>query len=120
MHRLSRWVSASALLTLSPWSMGSDIAPCDPAPAAIVKVAPQYPLLESPIGVEGYVIVEFTITENGDTVDIEVVESISDPKSSRFEEGFGKAAAAAVGYWKYAETDARCRLRQKLTFLLEK
>src|SRR5690606_25710783 len=43
----------------------------------IVKVAPVYPARAAQRGLEGYVIVEFTVTETGSTRDISVVESSS-------------------------------------------
>ena len=43
----------------------------------IVKVAPVYPARALNRGLEGYVIVEFTVTENGSTRDAFVVESTS-------------------------------------------
>ena len=119
MHRFSRPVAASVALVLSQWSVSSDLTSCDPALKPIVQTAPLYPLLESSVLFEGRVVVEFTITENGDTVDIEVVESVSKPRSSRFEKGFGNSAVAALASWKYAQTEASCRLRQTLIFLLE-
>lgn len=43
----------------------------------IVKVAPIYPQRAAQRGLEGYVIVEYTVTTNGDTRDVVVIESTS-------------------------------------------
>lgn len=43
----------------------------------IVKVAPVYPARALNRGLEGYVIVEFTVTPNGSTRDVSVIESTS-------------------------------------------
>lgn len=43
----------------------------------IVKVAPIYPQRAAARGLEGYVIVEYTVTTTGDTRDVVVVESTS-------------------------------------------
>jgi len=43
----------------------------------IVKVAPVYPQRAAARGLEGYVVVEYTVTTNGDTRDVVVIESTS-------------------------------------------
>ena len=59
----------------------------------IVKVAPVYPARALNRGLEGYVIVEFTVTENGSTRDAFVVESTSTL--------FDRAAVEAALKFKY-------------------
>ena len=59
----------------------------------IVKVAPVYPSRALSRGLEGYVIVEFTVTQTGATKDVVVVESTS----SLFE----RAAVDAAYKFKY-------------------
>ncbi|MBN1239057.1 MAG: energy transducer TonB, partial [Gammaproteobacteria bacterium] len=84
----------------------------------IVKVAPVYPARAASRGLEGYVIVEFTVTRTGTTKDISVVESTS----SLFE----RAAVDAAGKFKYkprvidGEPVEVPGVRNKITFVLEK
>jgi bla regulator protein BlaR1 len=83
----------------------------------IVKVAPVYPQRAAEIGLEGYVIVEYTVSESGSVVDPVVVES----SSSLFEE----AALSSVGKYKYQPrvVDGRPvavpHVRTKISFVLE-
>jgi protein TonB len=41
----------------------------------IVKVAPSYPAMAASMGIEGYVVVEFTVTRSGAVKDVVVIES---------------------------------------------
>ena len=59
----------------------------------IVRVAPQYPINMASKGIEGYVIVQFSLTTNGSVVDAIVIES-----SHR---GFERNAVRAVEKFKY-------------------
>lgn len=83
----------------------------------IVKVAPVYPTRAASRGLEGYVIVEFTVTQTGATKDIFVVESTS----SLFE----RAAVDAAAKFKYKPRviDGNpvevAGVRNKITFVLE-
>jgi protein TonB len=84
----------------------------------IVKVAPVYPARAAQRGLEGYVIVEFTVTETGSTRDITVVESTSSL--------FDRAAMDAAAKFKYKPRviDGNpvevAGVRNKITFVLEK
>lgn len=84
----------------------------------IVKVAPVYPSRAASRGLEGYVIVEFTVTETGATTNITVVESTS----SLFE----RAAVDAAAKFKYKPRviDGNpvqvAGVRNRITFVLEK
>jgi periplasmic protein TonB len=60
----------------------------------IVKVAPNYPRRAAAKGIEGYVVVEFTVTSLGTVADPVVVES--DPADI-----FDREALAAVKKFKY-------------------
>ncbi|MDO3381007.1 energy transducer TonB [Gilvimarinus algae] len=65
----------------------------------IVKVAPQYPRRAAQRGIEGFVTVEFTVTINGSTKDVEVIEAITkdgDPTTM-----FNSAAIRAAEKFKY-------------------
>jgi len=84
----------------------------------IVKVAPVYPARAAARGIEGYVIVEFTVTRTGTTKDIVVVESTSSL--------FDRAAIEAAAKFKYkprvidGEPVEVPGVRNKITFVLEK
>lgn len=84
----------------------------------IVKVAPVYPARAASRGLEGYVILEFTVTRTGTTKDISVVESTSSL--------FDRAAMDAAAKFKYkprvidGEPVEVPGVRNKITFVLEK
>ena len=74
-------------------SSGFGLAPSDGEYLPIVKVQPVYPRRALSRGIEGYVIVEFTVTKQGTTRDIIVVESTSGM--------FESAAIKAASKFKY-------------------
>lgn len=82
----------------------------------IVKVAPVYPPRAASLGIEGYVIVEFTVTPAGGVSDVTVVESSS--------ELFHDAALEATHQFKYkprvvsGQAVAVSGVRNKITFVL--
>ena len=73
---------------------GFGLAPSDGEYLPIVKVQPIYPRRAQSRGIEGYVIVEFTVTKSGTTKDLRVVES--EPSGI-----FDKASLAAAAKFKY-------------------
>jgi len=56
----------------------------------IIKVAPIYPRRAANRGIEGYVLVEFTVTKKGTVKDVKVIES--EPASSIFHKSARRAA----------------------------
>jgi periplasmic protein TonB len=60
----------------------------------LVRIAPDYPPRALSRGIEGWVIVQFTITATGSVTDAVVVDS--DPK-----ETFDEAALRAIARWRY-------------------
>ena len=74
-------------------SSGFGLAPSDGEYLPIVKVQPIYPRRALSRGVEGYVIVEFTVTKQGTTRDVTVFESSSSM--------FNNAAIKAAQKFKY-------------------
>ncbi|WP_321394413.1 energy transducer TonB [Emcibacter sp.] len=84
----------------------------------IVKVAPVYPRRAAERGIEGYVILEFTVTKNGTVRDIVVVETTSSL--------FNRAAIKAAEKFKYkpkvvdGEPVDVSGVLHKITFELEK
>lgn len=85
----------------------------------IVKVQPQYPRRALSRGIEGYVIVEFTVTANGSVRDPVVIES--DPPNI-----FDRAAMKAASKFKYkprvidGEAVEVPGVRNKITFAIAK
>ena len=85
----------------------------------IVKVAPLYPASAQSRGIEGYVLLEFTVTETGATADPVIIES-------KPEGVFDSAAAKAVLKFKYkprVENGLPIRVpgvRHVITFKLDK
>jgi protein TonB len=85
----------------------------------LVRVNPQYPARARARGIEGWVHLRFTITPEGNTGDIEIVDA--DPKGY-----FEKAAAAAVARYKYKPRSekgravARSGVEVVLSFELER
>lgn len=73
---------------------GFGLAPSDGEYLPIVKVQPIYPRRAQSRGIEGYVIVEFTVTKSGTTKDIRIVEAV--PPGV-----FDKASLAAAAKFKY-------------------
>ena len=85
----------------------------------IVKVAPMYPESAASRGIEGYVLLEFTVTETGATADPQVIES--QPQGI-----FDEAAKKAVLKFKYKPRVENGRpvrvdhVRHVITFKLDK
>lgn len=98
---------------------GISLTPGDAEYLPIVKVAPVYPRRALQRGIEGYVLVEFTVTKQGSTKNIIVIES--DPKSKIFH----SAAIKATAKFKYKPRTEDGKaievpgIRNKITFKLE-
>jgi protein TonB len=94
---------------------GNVVLDRDPQP--IVRIPPQYPRRAAQRGLEGYVIIEFTIGVNGEVLNPRVVDS----SSSVFE----SAALRAVQRWKYnpqivnGQPIERPGIRVQIDFTLE-
>jgi len=92
-------------LSMAPPSLNSDISigisgiGGDGEYLPIVKVAPQYPRRAAQRGIEGFVTVEFTVTINGATKDVEVIEGID--KEGNPTTIFNQAAVKAAEKFKY-------------------
>lgn len=84
---------------------------------ALAKVLPVYPAAASRAGLEGYVVVEFTVTRNGTVTDVRVVEST--------DRVFERAAVQAAAKFRYrprvidGEAVEIRGVQNKLTFDLE-
>ncbi|NCF79538.1 MAG: TonB family protein [Alphaproteobacteria bacterium] len=81
-------------------------APVDGDTLAIVRVLPRYPNRALSRGIEGWVLLEFTIDQLGQAVDLVVIEA--DPKGM-----FDRAALSAIKKWKYRPKmqDGRATMR---------
>lgn len=71
----------------------------------IVRVAPSYPRRAADQGIEGYAVVEFTVTTEGTIKDAVVVEQ--EPGTV-----FGSAAKRAVEKWRYAPCEINGKVRE--------
>lgn len=97
---------------------GFGLAPSDGEYLPIVKVEPVYPRRALSRGIEGYVIVEFTVTRQGTTKDIRVVEA--DPPGI-----FDDEAMEAAAKFKYKPRVVDGQpievpgVRNKITFQIE-
>lgn len=92
--------------------------PADAEAIPLFRMAPQYPERAASRGIEGYVIMEFTITETGGVTNIKVVEA--NPPGM-----FDRAAIRAMEKWKYkpkivdGKPVPRHGVQNKLTFTLD-
>lgn len=82
----------------------------------LVRVPPRYPFSARRRRIEGYVVVEFTVTETGDVEEVQVVEA--QPRGV-----FERAAVEAVRHWRFQPKmeegrPIRVRARQKIEFRL--
>ena len=111
--QLSPIVDARGAMSRLSMSAGSDR---DVIP--LVRINPDYPPRAQTRGIEGYVIVQFTITATGTVKDAIVVEA--QPRGM-----FDDAALKAIARWRYnPKVDAgvaveRVGVRTRLTFQLE-
>ena len=98
--------------TLGEGAADTDITP-------LVRVPPQYPPRAAARGIEGWVLMEFTISPAGQPTNVVVVDA--DPKNI-----FNRAAIRAVKKWKYrpqiidGKPTPRPGVQTVLTFELEK
>ncbi len=108
-------ISFLAAAATSPQSAGDPIAESDAThPVPMVRVPPRYPSDAAKSGIDGHVILEFTVNEDGATEDIIVLESIP-------ENLFDQHAKDAVSRWYYNPgridgAAAPVRVTQKLEF----
>lgn len=101
--RVDKW-SAIALAMLRVCfllllSTASSVAAEDTEPVPISRPGPQYPVSASLRGIEGRVVVQFTVTSSGSTADLKIAES-------SMSELLDNAAIAAVSQWKYRPATA--------------
>lgn len=81
------------------------------------SVPPAYPLIESPVGHSGHVIIEFIIDYKGEVKSPKVIAAVSEP-TERFAKPFAQSAIAALKQWKYESRQIACESSQKLVFEL--
>ena len=103
--------SLGAIGQMNVGGMDQDVMP-------LVRINPDYPPRAQSRGIQGWVLLQFTITPQGTTKDVKVIDA--EPKGT-----FDDAAIAAVSKWKYnpkVEEGApveRRGVQVKLTFKLE-
>lgn len=105
-------VSMDLPLPKSHYNMGELDSPLTP----LVKIPPVYPMLATRRGIEGYVTVEFIVTQKGLVEQIRIIEATP-------EQIFDKSVINCVSHWKFApgtfeglpiDTLARTTIRFKL------
>lgn len=119
MHRFRLPVLLVTALLMPLQSGADELEVCEPMPSPFIAKTPKFPLLETYSPVEGFAVVEFTITESGIVTDAVLIESGSTPDSPRFTTGFGLSALDAVVAWKYETRQSKCRARQRVLFELD-
>lgn len=88
-------------LALAAFAAPAALAVQDPPEREAVRVsAPDYPRAAERRGVEGYVIVAYSIDPSGDVVDATVAEA--EPAGV-----FDRAALRAVSSWRFSEADVQ-------------
>ena len=129
-YRPARGMHGASLSALAPGqSQGAAVAaepstaraqplPIESDPAPIVRILPRYPLKAAQEGVEGQVLLEFTITGNGEVRDVMVLES----EPARL---FDQEAVTAMEKWRFkpVEVDGErgeVRARQVIEFRLDR
>jgi len=76
-------------------------------------VAPDYPRRMRDRGIEGYVLIENTVNENGQVIQVKVIESSH--------AGFENAVKNSAVRWQYIKSDAKERKhRKRVSFVLDK
>ena len=116
-------MDAFAMPSLAPQmaihGIGFNSAPGDGDAIPMVRVQPQYPFRAANQGLEGWVLVEFTITKLGTVKDVQVIES----KPAFL---FDRATIRAIKRWKFkprsvnGEPVERHQVRQRIQFSLDK
>lgn len=84
-------------------------AGADPVPVKIDP--PDYPRDAALAGIQGEVVIEFTVTVSGDTEDVQVIEA--QPRGT-----FDRAARNAVMRWKFQPMSQAKRIRRTISFNL--
>lgn len=94
-------------------------APSDRTATPLVRIPPQYPQRAASRGIEGWVLVEFTITPAGTVTNAQVIDS--DPANI-----FDRSALRAIAKWKYRpkivdqKPVPQFGMQQLITYELEK
>ena len=105
---------------LSSWSIVDAIEMCNPSPISVESPPPEKPNLRLPTSVSGYALLEYTVTEQGNVTNVELIQAYAPPEVPGLTASFALAAIAAVKNWKYEPVEASCRVRKKLSFSIEK
>lgn len=116
-----RNMNSSLMLTMPAFDGDINMnfsAPSDRTATPIVRIPPQYPERAARRGIEGWVLIEFTITSAGTVADAVVVDA--DPQNV-----FNRSALRAIQRWKYrpkivdGKPSPQYQMQQKITYELE-
>lgn len=106
-RRWWRTAAIAALLAISPISTAS--ADLD-GPRPITRETPEYPFAALRHGVEGWVVLEYTVNERGQVIKPRIIEAT--PPGV-----FDRAALKALSRWRYEARNAEpTTMKVKLTF----
>ena len=116
MRHFNQIVILSIALFLSSCDEAVELTYCDPTPNPNESPAPEKleVALLSPLVLTA--VVEYTITNNGEVIDIVLVETRSNQDRQDLEERFGRNVIAAVQDWKYSRLETSCLVRQEFRF----
>ncbi len=80
MHRLGKAAIFTMTIFLSSPSMGDRIKMCNPTPIPVASPPPETPTLKLPAPVSGYAVLEYTVTEQGNVTDVELIQAYAPPE----------------------------------------
>ena len=116
MRHFDQIVILTIALFLSSCDEAAQLTYCDPTPDPTESPAPERleVALFTPLVLTA--IAEFTITNNGEVIDVALVEIRSNQDRRDLEDRFGRNVIAAVQNWKYAPLETSCLVRQEFRF----
>ena len=112
MRHFSQIAILSIALLFSSCDQAVDLTYCDPTPEPIESPAPEKisVALFRPLVI--IAVAQFTITNDGEVIDVALVEIKSNQDRLDLEEKFGRNVIAALQNWKYASLETSCLVRQ--------
>ena len=95
------------------------VAACSPEPVPVARVAPELPLLLHN-DFEGYAVVEFELSEDGQVQRprIRSADWIPVGRTRGEPQGYEEAILSAVSRWRYAPQERQCRATARIEYQL--
>jgi len=105
------------LLTFSLFANADDeLMPACENVEPVEYYSAKYPIIESPMPIEGRVELEFVLGKDGRIGDIEVVAAESTNNYEGWESAFIRSSVAALKKWKFNPAGSECLYRQVFIF----